>query len=308
MRKFYFIYALVALTFNVSFAQFDYGGINYEVLSSITLTAQVGSNNELTGDIVIPETVSDGTNTYTVVSVKGWAFAQGEGAVSSISSISLPNSVTTISNDAFANNTLLTSVILGEGLTYIGVGAFYKTGLTSITIPDTVTTIDNVAFFANTSLTEINFGSGLTSIGSQVFAYCNPLTNVSVSATSPPSVNTNSFEGLTLSNINLYVPSASTSAYSTTTVWQDFNIGVLSVQDFNIDSIIQVYPNPVVETLQVKIPQSLVLNAIKIYNLNGQLVLVEKSNQMNVNELSKGHYFVIIETNKGAIVKKIIKD
>lgn len=307
MRKIYFLCVLCALICNTAFAQFKDGGINYEVLSNITMTAQVGSNNELTGDIVIPETVTDGTNTYTVVSLKGWAFAQGEGAVSSISSISLPNTVTSISNDAFANNTLLTSVSLGDGLTYIGVGAFYKAGLTTVTIPNSVTTIDNVAFFANTSLTEVNFGSGLTSIGSQAFAYCNPLANVSSAATTPPTINANTFEGLVLSDINLSVPTESVSAYSSSSNWQGFNIGVLNINHVNLEAIIKVYPNPVVTELVITTPQNIDINSIKIYNLNGQLVLVDNSNRLNVSSLSKGQYFTLLETNKGKIIKKFVK-
>ncbi|APZ47997.1 hypothetical protein BW723_17585 [Polaribacter reichenbachii] len=307
MRKIYFIYVLFALICNTAFAQFKDGGINYEVVSNITMTAQVGSNNELTGDIVIPETVTDGTNTYTVISLKGWAFAQGDAAVSSISSISLPNTVTSISNDAFANNILLTSVSLGEGLTYIGIGAFYKTGLTSVTIPNSVTTIDNVAFFANTDLAEINFGSGLTSVGSEAFAYCNSLLNVSSLATTPPTLNANSFEGLVLANINLSVPNESVATYSSSINWQGFNIGVLYINDFDIESIIKVYPNPVVYELLINIPQNIVLKSVKVYDIKGQLILDETSNRVNVHNLSKGQYFTLVETNKGKTIKRFVK-
>ncbi|SDR76778.1 Por secretion system C-terminal sorting domain-containing protein [Polaribacter sp. KT25b] len=307
MRKIYFIYVLFALICNTAFAQFKDGGINYEIVSNITMTAQVGSNNELTGDIVIPETVTDGTNTYTVVSLKGWAFAQGEAAVSSITSISLPNTVASISNDAFANNTLLTSVSLGEGLTYIGVGAFYKAGLKSISIPNSVTTIDNVAFFANIALEEINFGSSLTSVGSQAFAYCNPLSSVSSSAITPPSLNANSFEGLVLANINLSVPSESVSTYSSSSNWQGFNIGVLNTNVFEKEYLITVYPNPVFKELRINIPQNIVLKSIKIYDIKGRLILVEDSNKIDVQNLSKGQYFTLIETNKGKSIKRFIK-
>lgn len=308
MKQIYFFYALLVLACNTAFAQFDDGGINYEIVSNITLTAQVGSNNELTGDIVIPETVTDGTNTFTVVSVKGWAFSQGEGATSSISSISLPDTVTSIANDAFANNTLLTSVDLGEGVTNIGTGAFYKAGLTNIDIPDSVINIDNVAFFANTSLLTINFGSGLTAIGNQTFAYCNPLTSVSVSAASPPAVNASTFEGLTLSNIDLLVVSESLSLYSSTSIWEDFNIGELSVFDFDVESSIKVYPNPVADMLHISLPESVLLKNIKIYNINGQLILDNTSAHINVSNLTKGHYFMSVETSKGKVYRKLIKE
>lgn len=307
MRKFYFVYVLFAFLCNSGMAQFKDGNINYEVVSNIFKTAQVGSNNELTGDIVIPATVSDGENVYTVVGVKGWAFAQGDGAVSSISSIELPNTVETISNDAFANNTLLTSVKMGSGVTYIGVGAFYKAGLTSLDIPDSVTTIDNVAFFANTGLKDITFGSGLTSIGSESFAWCHPLENVYIHAANPPTINVNSFNGLTLGDINLNVPSDSSSSYSSASVWQDFNLGVLSVYSKQLKSV-KLYPNPVQEKLHVQLRQNTSLNYLEVYSVNGQLMLKSDSKDIDVSLLENGQYLILIETDQGRFIQKVIKN
>ena len=73
-----------------------------------------------------------------------------------LTSITLPNSVTSLGNNCFAQCTSLTSVILSEGVTSIGNGCFYEcTSLTTITIPESVTSIGSYCFRESSGLTEI---------------------------------------------------------------------------------------------------------------------------------------------------------
>ncbi len=77
----------------------------------------------------------------TLTTIKQYAFYN----CPSLTSVTLPSSLTTIGDYAF-NTTGLTSVTLPEGLTFIGQKAFYATALTSLTIPSSVTTIRYEAF------------------------------------------------------------------------------------------------------------------------------------------------------------------
>jgi uncharacterized repeat protein (TIGR02543 family) len=73
-------------------------------------------------------------------------------------SYTIPASVTTIGDFAFAGATALTSITIPASVTTIGDGAFSgATALTSITIPASVTTIGLSAFFGATSLTSVYF-------------------------------------------------------------------------------------------------------------------------------------------------------
>ena len=66
---------------------------------------------------------------------------------SGLTSIEIPNSVTSIGNSAFSGCSGLTSIEIPNSVTSIGGFAFYNcTGLTSITIPDGVTSIGTSAF------------------------------------------------------------------------------------------------------------------------------------------------------------------
>lgn len=75
-----------------------------------------------------------------------------------MTSIVIPDGVTSIVDNAFYNCSSLTSVTIGDGVTSISYQAFIGcSSLTSITIPDSVTSISNSAFSGCSSLTDITF-------------------------------------------------------------------------------------------------------------------------------------------------------
>ncbi|MGI6265294.1 MAG: leucine-rich repeat protein, partial [Acutalibacteraceae bacterium] len=100
---------------------------------------------------------------------------------SSITTVTISNSVTSIGDYAFYNCTGMTSVTIPDSVTRIGNSAFYYcTKLTSITIPDSVTSIGNYAFYNCTKLTSITIPDSVTSMGSGAFDSCS---NVTIYAT-----------------------------------------------------------------------------------------------------------------------------
>ena len=75
-----------------------------------------------------------------------------------VTTLVIPDNVTSISGGTFNGCTSLTSITIPDSVTRIG-GSTFKgcTNLTSITIPDSITSIDNYAFDGCSSLTDVYY-------------------------------------------------------------------------------------------------------------------------------------------------------
>ncbi len=79
----------------------------------------------------------------------------------------------------FYNCSNLTSIVIPDGVTSIGSYMFYGCSkLTSIVIPDSVTSIGGSAFSGCKKLTSIVIPDGVTSIGGSAFSGCKKLTSI----------------------------------------------------------------------------------------------------------------------------------
>lgn len=115
----------------------------------------------------------------------------------------------------------LSSVTIPDSVTTIGYWAFGQcTGLTGVAIPDSVTTIANVAFWGCSGMTELTIGSGVTSIGGWCFENCSALTAITVNATTPPTLDTTAFNNT--NNCPIYVPAGSVETYKAASGWSTY--------------------------------------------------------------------------------------
>ena len=122
------------------------------------------SNEEYTGNVVIPESVDYNGNTYPVTSIGSYAFSYCR----NLTSVTISNSVTSISDGAFYYCSSLTSVTIPSSVTTIGSSAFfYCSSLTYITIPNSVTSIGNDAFFLCSGFISITVDAGNTKYDSR---------------------------------------------------------------------------------------------------------------------------------------------
>ena len=162
------------LNLTITPTNFTSDGINYLITSPTTVAVDL--NPTASGNVTIPEAVSNDCGAYSVTSIGDNAFQMNR----SITSISMPNTITSIGNNAFQYCSGITSVVIPNSVISIGNDSFANnTNLTSVTIPDSVSSIGSAAF-GSTGLISITIPNSVTIINSYTFGYCNNLTSVSI--------------------------------------------------------------------------------------------------------------------------------
>ncbi len=124
---------------------------------------------------------------------------------------------------AFRKCDKLQVVILPEGTKKIEGHAFERcTHLSSITIPEGVEYIGSRAFRKCYELKTISIPSTVVDMGKETFSEDGKLGKLYVLAEKPPMIYVNTFFGVAISEIKLYVPTGASSVYKKTITWKRF--------------------------------------------------------------------------------------
>ena len=92
---------------------------------------------------------------------------------SAVTSVTIPDSITAIPDDAFSYCSNLTNISIPNSVTFIGFSAFNScTSLKSITLPSSLSTIQSSAFYNCGNLETIRIPVSVTFIGNYAFAGC----------------------------------------------------------------------------------------------------------------------------------------
>lgn len=197
MKKMLFLLAFILMSLTTWAQRSDfqegqfYYSINSDRPSEVTIVKE-NSYSSISGELIIPSTVTHGEYTYTVTGIEQYVFNN----CSEITSVSIPSSIVDIGwetfigtafyddpsnwvdNALYVDNCLIAvkpevageTYEIAEGTRVIGEGAFYKcSSLTSVTIPSSVISIGGSAFADCTSLSSVTIPSSVKYVGSYVF-------------------------------------------------------------------------------------------------------------------------------------------
>ena len=129
------------------------------------------------GDIIIPEKVKGNDGVEYVVTSLGNSFY----GCSSLTSITIPSSVTSLDRLCFSGCSSLTSINIPSSVTSLGRSCFSGcSSLTSITIPSSVISLGEYCFDSCSGLTSVSIPSSVTSLGECCFYGCSRLSSVTI--------------------------------------------------------------------------------------------------------------------------------
>lgn len=153
-------------------AEFQVGKLKYKVLSgqSTVSVAQI-SSSATTGDIVIPSTVNDSGVTATLTDS------------STQLGVGCTYTVTTIASSGFNGNKNITSLVLPNTITTMGVNGIRdlsNNGMTSFVIPNSVTSISANNLYGMTKLTSLTIGSGVTVLPDYFMGSCEAMRSITI--------------------------------------------------------------------------------------------------------------------------------
>ena len=161
----------IATSLSAAAYDFESAGIYYNITgdNTVEVTYSDRDNNTYSGSISVPETVTNNGTEYSVTTIGESAFKG-----SAVTSVSMPESITSMWQYAFSGCQNLESVALPESLTTLGYSAFKACKLLkTIKIPSGVTAIPDQCFDGCSSLESVTIPEGVTAIGDYAFGSCN---------------------------------------------------------------------------------------------------------------------------------------
>ncbi|MDE5888002.1 MAG: leucine-rich repeat domain-containing protein, partial [Muribaculaceae bacterium] len=203
---------------------------------------------------------------------------------SGLSSIIIPDSVTSIDLWAFSGCSGLISITIPNSVTYIGPGAFSGcSGLSSITIPDSVTEIYGYTFYNCDNLETVTLPQQLEYLEGDTFYDCEAIKEIFYRGETPVEVSKDVFATSIYENATLHVPEGKESLFKEVSPWMYFK----NIKGWNVSGVEEVTAdNGDIDKSQ----------PYEVYSLNGVKVGV------STDALAPGVYIV----RQGSKTKKII--
>ena len=233
-------------------------------------------------NVVIPETFEYDGTTYTITAIGANAFFSEYGDYDDILTLTIPETVTTIGDHAFAKMKTLEVIRLPQGLKEIASDTFSNCiSLEEINFPEGLETLNEFACCNCTSLKSVSFGSKIKNISYQVFDFtC--LQSISIDATTPPEIESGTLNSPNITRnglIKVYIPAGTKALYEE--AWKTELDAIEFIESEGIPSGVAMES---AKTLQ-------------IHSNNGELIATAADSEIAIYSISG----VKIATGKGSV-------
>lgn len=177
MKELAFILLAIIFSAHAVAQDFIVDNLKYKITDNKKHYVSIGqADTRSEGDIVIPSIVKNDGVSYTVTSIRDFAFSH----CINLKSVTIPNTIVSIGAFAF-NCSGITSIIIPNSVTSIGNHAFVECQkLVSVTISESIKNIGDFTFKNCRELTSVVIPKSVESIGKGAFAYCWKLKSVDI--------------------------------------------------------------------------------------------------------------------------------
>lgn len=188
----------------------------------------------LSGSLVIPDKVtvvsdhsfSDSGFTGTLTLPKGLSEIQSYAFYKTKfkGELHIPSSVGKIGDSAFAYTEFTGTLVLPSELISLGYAAFDRCWRLSgvVEIPENILAIPGSLFYDCSGLEGVKLHKNVKVIGDNAFTNCFYISSIVCEAKTPPTINSNSFNGVAKDNFTVEVPEASVNLYRNASNWSEF--------------------------------------------------------------------------------------
>lgn len=149
--------------------------------------------------------------------------------------LNIPSTVTTIGDSAFAGTEFNGTLVLPKELISLEGGVFRNCWRLSgvVEIPENIVAIPSQLFYNCKNIEGIVLHKDVEVIESQAFANCFYVSSIVCEAKNPPTINSNSFNGVAKDNFTVEVPEESIKKYQFASGWSEFK-RIAAHRDFSI--------------------------------------------------------------------------
>lgn len=202
--------------------------------------ATIAEMSDGTGSVKIPSSVTTLTvpsqlGGYPVVKIESWAISGGTGT--GVTTLVIPNSITSIGDIAFKYLTKVKTVIFTEGTGSVTIGdqAFandYGNAIASLQLREGVTSLGNRMIDGCTNLTKLEIPSTVNTLKARAF-YGSGLKNVIFKGNAPSSIGDKVFQNVGSGCTAWVKPGSKNWGVTIPGTWQGVNIKYLKTIDFD---------------------------------------------------------------------------
>ena len=179
MKKLLFTLTFVLAAMTAAAQTFTVGNLNYKIIDANARTVAIAKGMDITGDVVLPSTVTYENVAYTVTQVLGYAFSE-----SGITGVTIPVSIDSIGERAFGSCASLAKVTINDSEKVLKLrngyyGSFaYSDAEKTVYVGRDIWRNDNNNVFGNA--TSVKFGDKVTFINSKMFSDHSKLATITI--------------------------------------------------------------------------------------------------------------------------------